>query len=232
MSRLLLVLDTATRTPVLGLAEMDGRLLATRRWESRHRQGEQLLDELDGLLAEAGVTARDLAGTCVGIGPGSFTGLRIGLATAKVLAYSLRLPLVGVSTTTALALGAQLEGEVAVTLPAGAADRYVHRLRVSVDGARELGPAQLVATAEAFDQTVQGSTVLAVDFTPDDVTKTAVELGRRAVAGLTGAMAGLAARALADGRTNDVAQLVPAYVALPRGIAAAAQGIKWSPDLR
>jgi tRNA threonylcarbamoyladenosine biosynthesis protein TsaB len=232
MSGTLLALDTATRTPVLGLAEMDGHLLATRRWASRHRQGEQLLDELDGLLGEVGLIPPDLAGICVGVGPGSFTGLRIGLATAKVLAYSLSLPLVGVSSTTALALAAGIEGQVSVTLPAGAADRYVHRLSISAEGAEELAPAQLVATAEAFARAVQGSTILAVDLTPDDVTDAPAELGRRASSGLAGALAGLGVKALAEGRTDDVALLVPAYVALPRGIAAAAEEITWSPDLR
>jgi len=232
MSPLLLALDTATRTPVLGLAEIDGRLLASRRWFSQHRHGEQLLDELDGLLAEGGVAPREIAAIATGIGPGSFTGLRIGLATAKVLAYSLEVPLVGISTTRAIALAAGETGEVAVALPAGVADRYVHRLRVADGTAHELEPPDLVATPQAFREAVGAATLVAVDLAAEDVPGAATERGQRALDGLAAALAREGAAALAEGRTDDVASVVPAYVALPRGIAKAAEELRWSPDLR
>ncbi|HSH21136.1 MAG TPA: hypothetical protein VK992_00785, partial [Candidatus Caenarcaniphilales bacterium] len=59
---LLLVLDTATRQPMVALAGDDGTLIVRRTWESRHRHGEQLLSELDGLFAEAAAGPRDVAG--------------------------------------------------------------------------------------------------------------------------------------------------------------------------
>ena len=234
MSRpgLLLALDTATRTPVLGLAQRDGQPIVQRRWQSRHRHGEQLLTELDALLATADATPADLGAIAVGLGPGSFTGLRIGLATAKVLAHALRLPLVGLSTTRALALAAGSEGEIAVTLPAGVADRYVHRLRVSPSSVEELAPPVLVATPEATAEAVGQARVLAVDLESDDVTADARALGLRAVCELAAALAGQAAAELAAGRRDDVATLVPAYVALPRGIAHSTEEMRWSPDLR
>ena len=95
-----LALDTATRHPTLGLVGPDDDLVGERQWESLHRHGEQLLEELDQLLAAVRAHEHsDLRGVIVGVGPGSFTGLRIGLATAKTIAYSLNVPLVGVSTT-------------------------------------------------------------------------------------------------------------------------------------
>jgi tRNA threonylcarbamoyladenosine biosynthesis protein TsaB len=235
VSRLLLALDTATRTPVLALAGMDGGVLAERRWESRHRHGEQLLEELSALLAQVERTPRDIDGVAVGVGPGSFTGLRIGLATAKVLAHSLNAPLIGVSTTRALALAAGERGEtgeVAVTLPAGVADRYVHRFSVADGMANELRPPALIATADAFAEAVSSARVVAVDLKADDVDDEARSRGRRAVEGLATALAREGAAALAAGRNDDSATLVPAYVALPRGIAQAAEEMQWSPDLR
>jgi tRNA threonylcarbamoyl adenosine modification protein YeaZ len=210
---MILVLDTATRTPVVCLAAADGAVLAERHWESRHRHGEELLARLDEALAEAGTTRRALTAVVVGTGPGSFTGLRIGLATAKTIAYALSIPICGVSSTRALALAAANADpgakKVTIALPAGAADRYLHSFRI-VDGLPiEAKPASLVATPPKAD-----------------------ERDGQTISGLAAALAQLGATALRAGVTDDPATLVPAYVALPRGIAAAAAEMTWSPDLR
>ncbi len=210
---MILLLDTATRRPVVGLAADDGRLRAERTWESRHRHGEELLARLDEVLAQVGGHKQDLTGVVVGTGPGSFTGLRIGLATAKTIAYALAIPIVGVSSTRALTVAAAMANpalhEVTVALPAGAADRYVHRFTVSGGVPVEIGQPELVATPPAAD-----------------------ELDGEQIAGLAAALAQLGAAALQGGQTDDPQLLVPAYVALPRGIAAAAAEMTWSPDLR
>lgn len=210
---MILVLDTATRTPIVALAAADGALLAERHWESRHRHGEELLARLDEVLAEAGMSRRALTAVVVGTGPGSFTGLRIGLATAKTIAYALSIPIVGVSSTRALALAALHADpgatKVTIALPAGAADRYVHSFRI-VDGVPiEAKPPTLVATPPK-----------------------AHERDGQEISGLAAALAQLGAIALSKGESADPATLVPAYVALPRGIAAAAAEMTWSPDLR
>lgn len=233
---ILLVLDTATRSPLVGLAGRDGRLMGARQWTSRHRHGEELLSRVDELLAEARVERGALAGVIVGTGPGSFTGLRIGLATAKTIAYSLAAPLIGISTTRALAFAASRSdggaGRFALTLPAGAADRYVHLLRVDDGAVAEVEQPRLVAGTEPFAEAVAGATLVAVDLEDSDVPGAAMALGRAAVAGLAEALAVLGAQALADGQRDDPAQLVPAYVALPRGTAHATAEMKWSPDPR
>jgi len=228
---LLLVIDTATRTGVLGLATTDGALISEAAWTSAHRHGEEMLSRLDKLLAAAPAGVSDIVAIVVGTGPGSFTGLRIGLATAKTLAYGLNLPLVGVSTAQALGLAADTgDGEVIVALPAGANDRYLVRVGVAKGAATELAPAELVVSIETV--VPAGIPLVAVDLVPPEVPVDAASLGRRAVGGLAEALARLGAAALAIGRRDDVAELVPAYVALPRGIAAAAASVEWSPDLR
>lgn len=214
---MILVLDTATRTPVVALATDDGTVIGERRWPSHHRHGEELLQQLDELLAETAKPRTDITAVVVGTGPGSFTGLRIGLATAKTIAYALNVPIVGISSTVALARATGGD-EVTVTLPAGASDRYVHKV-----GGRQSQP-KLVA-----DDRV-GADDVAVDL--DGAPASARTRGESALAGLAGALAKLGADELSRGRSDDVAQLVPAYVALPRGIAKAAAEMEWSPDLR
>lgn len=210
---MILVIDTATRRPVVALADADGQVLAERTWESKHRHGEELLARLDEAIAEAGAQRRDLTRVVVGTGPGSFTGLRIGLATAKTIAYALSIPIVGVSSTRALALAAATANpalsEVTVALPAGAADRYVHRFDVTGGLPVENGQPELVATAATSD-----------------------EIDGEGIIGMAAALARLGAAALSAGDVADPQTLVPAYVALPRGIAAAAAEMTWSPDLR
>lgn len=222
---MILVLDTATRTPVVALADDGGSLIGERRWQSHHRHGEELLQQLDDLLAETHETRNAISAVVVGTGPGSFTGLRIGLATAKTIAYALNTRIVGISSTLALASAAATgDGEVVVTLPAGASDRYVHAIKLK-DGQ----PAQKKAPQLVADSKV-GADDVAVDL--DDAPQSSRQRGESAVAGLAGALARLGTERLASGLSDDVAQLVPAYVALPRGIAKAATEMEWSPDLR
>ena len=94
---MLLAIDTATR--LLSLAIHDGeRVLAEQTWQAPNNHTEILAPALSGLFEHAGITAADLTALAVVQGPGSYTGVRIGVSMAKGLAAAQRLPLIGVTT--------------------------------------------------------------------------------------------------------------------------------------
>lgn len=97
---LILAFDTATDAATSALVD-DGEVLG-----ERASRAVTLLEDVDALLRQAGAHTGDLDALAVGIGPGSFTGVRIGLATARGLALGLEIPVAGVSTLAALAAGA------------------------------------------------------------------------------------------------------------------------------
>ncbi len=108
---MIVALDTSTLTLSLALLTPQRELLEYRLVGPPQRQSEVLPGEIDALLTAHGKTLRDVTGFVVGLGPGSFTGLRIGLATVKGLAYALKVPVAGVSSLAALAHEASLRGE-------------------------------------------------------------------------------------------------------------------------
>ena len=221
MSKLgpVLAVDTATRASVV-VAGLDQPLAVSRR-EVQHRHGSHVLEQIDEVLAEAGLMLDDVAGLAVGTGPGSFTGLRVGLATVKTIAYTRALPLVGVMSSDALRLAGDLDA-AAVVLPAGAHDHYLAWAGVDP---------QLVAPGELL-AAISDEPALAVDMTADVLGEEAAARGVAAVEGMAGALLSLARARLAAGEVDDVAELTPAYVALPRGVKRAAEDLGWSPDLR
>jgi tRNA threonylcarbamoyladenosine biosynthesis protein TsaB len=113
---LLLALETATRTQSVALARGDD-VCAERVAEGERPGAESLLPLVQAVLAQAGVGLDAVAALAVSIGPGSFTGLRIGLATAKGLAFGTGRPVVPVPTLLALAASAASAGVAGVLAP-------------------------------------------------------------------------------------------------------------------
>lgn len=102
---MLLAFDTAT--PAVTVALHDGeRVVASRTTVDAMRHGELLAPEILALLDEAWVSRQDLTAIAVGVGPGPFTGLRVGLVTARTLALALEVPVYGVCTLDILAIEA------------------------------------------------------------------------------------------------------------------------------
>ena len=146
----ILAIDTASSTSSVAVAH-EGKLLAEVTVEAGHTHSETLLSHIEGALAFSGVEKSALCGVAVSIGPGSFTGLRIGLATAKALAYGLGIPLVGVSTLTALALAFPVPGVYTLALmDAQKGNAYAGLYEWRGDGLHEVRPVHVAPLAEAI----------------------------------------------------------------------------------
>ena len=205
---MILALESASTDLSVAVADANGSVLALDGWSVGPRQAHELLPRLQDLLARAGGGLDAVSGIGVGLGPGSFTGLRVGMSVAKGLAFALGRPLAGVPS-----LAAWLESEpeaVAAVSRAGAREAYllirgedaprvVDREQLAATRGRSVAPAELAAAFE-LDDTVQPL---------------------RAAA----AVAVAAARQLtADPAGADLDRLEPVYIRAPRGIGPSAVG--------
>lgn len=161
-------LDTATHTAGIAIVDGDGAVIAETTHDSSGRSSD-LLVALDDVCKRAGVSPRELDAVAIGAGPGSFTGLRIGMATAKGIAFAAKRPLWAVSSLAALAhdalealanqqLFTHVDGVIVAALDARRgevfAGCYRHGALLGVE--RVLPPTELVpwATALAGDAAV------------------------------------------------------------------------------
>jgi tRNA threonylcarbamoyladenosine biosynthesis protein TsaB len=133
----ILVIDTATRRANVA-AVQGGVVLAAAEHEGRSQHAEALFDMVRGVLAEAG-WERGVELLAVGMGPGSFTGVRVGMAAAKGLALALKVPVVGVVSLDAMARAAGAEHwPCAALIDAKKAEVFI--AMYGADGTRTEGP--------------------------------------------------------------------------------------------
>lgn len=134
---LILALDTATPCSCVALTRGDrgdGRVIASLSLSGSVSHSRRLLGAVDYLLRETGTEWPDIDGICVGLGPGSFTGLRIGMATAKGLAEAAEKPLLGVSTLDAIASRCVADQLICSVLDARKKEVYTAQYRCDADG--------------------------------------------------------------------------------------------------
>ena len=99
-------IDSSTQVNTIALLQ-GGQLLCEAVLNTRKNHSQRLMPMIDTLLKEAELGIENVDGVAVSLGPGSFTGLRIGMATGKALAWSLSKPLVGISSLDGIAFNAQ-----------------------------------------------------------------------------------------------------------------------------
>lgn len=166
---MLLAFDTAT--PAVTVALHDGeRVVCERTVVDAMRHGELLAPGIAAVLEEAGVVRQDLTAIAVGVGPGPFTGLRVGLVTARTLGAVLEIPVYGVCTLDVLAVEAVDQGRVAGPFHVATDARRKEVYWASYDAdAHRLGGAEVVRPADvATSGAVVGrGAVLYPDVFPD-----------------------------------------------------------------
>jgi tRNA threonylcarbamoyl adenosine modification protein YeaZ len=198
---LVLALDTATPTLVAGLARWSGgdgsEVLAERAVPSGNRHAELLTPAIREVLAEAGMGMGDLQAVVTGLGPGPFTGLRVGVVTAAALADARGLPVIGVCSLDAIGSGAR-------TVVTDARRKEIYWATYATDDSRLTGPSVDKPADVNLPEPVVGDPALAAD-----------RLGRPVIAADVTA-AGLvraAAAQLAD--PSSAGPLLPLYLRRP-----------------
>lgn len=207
----ILALDTATNTATIALVDDDGRVLVELAHDTSGRTSD-LLVPIDRACREAGVAPRALAAIAVGAGPGSFTGLRIGMATAKGIAFACGCPLWAVSTLAALAVGDARAPRVCTALDARKGEVYAGCYALDDRGIptpladeRVLAPGELAAFAAAHEAPV---------FAGDALASYADALAPLAAAwrAATPSGAAIARLALAGARVDALSGGAPTYI--------------------
>lgn len=153
----LLAFDTAT--PLVTAALHDGAdVVAERSSGQPMKHGEQLAPLIEQVMSDAGVVRQDLTAIAVGAGPGPFTGLRVGLVTARTLAHVLEIPVYAVCTLDVLAVEAVDTGAVSgdFLVATDARRKEVYVASYDADGERVDGPHVLRPAAVSGDLPVVG----------------------------------------------------------------------------
>ncbi len=220
----MLILALETTGELCGVAVRDGYgLLVERVFRHRMRLSERLLQDVDDVLEDAGITLQDIQGLAVGVGPGSFTGVRIGVTTVKTWAALLDKPVVGVSSLDALiaenaapgalvapAVRARPGSVYTCDWSADGADLLIHRAGVQV--ATEDFCARLVAQPHrpvvACGDGI-GGLPWSKSGPPPGITLGGTNAPR------AGTVAAIAEGRFAAGVTDDPLALTPLYVAPP-----------------
>jgi len=216
-----LAIDTSTDTASLALAR-DGDVVAELTWRCGQNHTRQLLPNLEHLLRQFDLSPQVLTGIIVARGPGSFNGLRVGISVAKGLAFSLGIPIAGISTLEVEAYQHAGTGlPVCPVFNAGRGEVSTATYRRKRGRWLQLAP-EHITTIETLCSGITSKTVLCGEYVTVIAEQLRQHLGRRAVipsatTGLRRAafLAELGLRRLATGDADDASTLQPLYLRRP-----------------
>jgi tRNA threonylcarbamoyladenosine biosynthesis protein TsaB len=216
----ILAIDTATLVSSVALATVDN-VLAEITLQTKKTHSELLMPHIAKLLDMAQVAKSDLKGVAVSIGPGSFTGLRIGLSTAKTLAYALHIPVVGVPTLAAMAYGCPVPGVIlAPMLDAQKGNVYQALFEWHQGELKEIQPAivtEVTTALESLSQQerpviVMGESAVMYRDKIEQIGKNLILAAPHVVIQRASSVAGLGYKLIKQGVRHDVMGLEPLYI--------------------
>jgi tRNA threonylcarbamoyladenosine biosynthesis protein TsaB len=219
---LILSLDTSTPCSSVALTagtRKNGEVVATLSLTGKVTHSRRLLSAIDWIMQESGVNWPDICGIGVSLGPGSFTGLRIGMATAKGLAAAAGKVLLGVSTLDSLAAKCLTERLVCSLLDARKKEVYAAFYRCNKEGLTERVSEPIVLTPAALTEAISEPVLFVGDGARvyGDLLRSMFKgKGQIAPAGLhepsAASLGMLAGELLENGHLLDLAEGVPIYV--------------------
>lgn len=220
---MLLAVDTSTQT--MGIALYDGsRALAEMYWRTKTHHSVELAPAVQDLLAKCGVKPAELTAVACALGPGSFTSLRIGLAFAKGLVYSLNVPIIGISTFDFLVASQPLlDFPLAAVLPAGRGRLAVGWYKNDGNGWKADGEISIM-NAEDLSASISGKTYICGEFDAEERQvlgrkyKNAVLASPALCVRHPAMLAELAWQRLEAGEKDEPVSLSPIYVHLAEAI--------------
>ena len=173
--RQILSIDTSSGQG--GLALYDGRTLSSRSWPADRSHTTTLLSEIHHLLDKANVSARELAAVAIATGPGAFTGLRVGFGVAKGLHLATGLPLIGIPTLDATALGfAACATPVVAVVGAGRGRLVWARYEASTEALTQLRPPRNGTPNELVEELSESGSILVAGEIDDDQARLIVQV--------------------------------------------------------
>jgi len=216
-----LAIDTSTSTASLAIVQ-DNEVLAELTWRCEQNHTTQLLTHLAHLLNQAKLNLQSTEGIIVARGPGSFNGLRVGISTAKGLAFSLETPIVGISSLEAEAYQHAETGlPICPIFNARRGEIATAIYQVKHNEWRQLTTEQ-ITTAETLCSQITTKTVFCGEFIPTIATQLRKQLKQKAVipspaTGLRRAsfLAELGLKRLKAGDYDNPATLQPLYLRRP-----------------
>lgn len=213
---IVLGIDTSSYVNAVGVAD-GNRILADKTFPARTDSLEQIVDNIDSTLKSKGLNVKDVQGIGVGLGPGSWTGIRVGVTVGKMLAFSTGKPVCGIPTLAALAYPARNEASlICSVIGVGVGDAVYAGLYRSEDGT-------INRIGEYYTGDVKGLTALITE--PCVMVGTGVQPYARLTTQASGirvriieavpggaAVASLAAARLERCESDDALSLTPLYL--------------------
>jgi tRNA threonylcarbamoyl adenosine modification protein YeaZ len=216
---MLVAIDSSTDSASLALAR-EGKVLAEVRWRCGQNHSVELLPRLSQLLDEAKVNLKDTSCIIVAKGPGSFNGLRVGLSTAKGLAFSLGVPIIGISSLEMEAYGHAESGlTICPIFNAGRGEIATARYQRKDGEWQRLAP-EHIATVAALCQEIDEPTLFCGEYVKTIESQIKAQLKAKAVIAPEKMRSAVSLIELAKARIeagdyDDPATLQPIYLRRP-----------------